>query len=91
MGEQEREAGCPILTKACEALVHVGFEKSRVTLKFGHEGDIAKTILEEARMGSYTTIVLGRTGTSGVKRIFGGGITDHLLRDARGLALWIIE
>lgn len=88
--KQEREAGCPILTKACETLVHVGFEKSRVTLKFGHEGDIAKTILEEARTGSYTTIVLGRTGTSGVKRIFGGGITDHLLRDARGLALWII-
>jgi nucleotide-binding universal stress UspA family protein len=89
--QQQREAGCPILEKACEALVRVGFEKSRVTLKFGHEGDVAKTILEEARMGSYTTIVLGRTGTSGVKRIFGGGITDHLLRDARGLALWIIE
>ncbi len=31
-----------------------------------------------------------RFGTSGVKRLFGGGITDHLLRDARGSGLWII-
>jgi nucleotide-binding universal stress UspA family protein len=62
-----------------------------VTLKFGHEDDIAKTILEEARIGGHETIVLGRTGMSGIRRIFGGGITDHLLRDARGLALWIIE
>ncbi len=88
--KHEREAECPILEKACDALVRIGFEKSRVALKFGHEGGIAKTILEEARMGSYETIVLGRTGTSGVKRLFGGGVTDDLLRDARGLALWII-
>lgn len=88
--KQEKEAECPILEKACDALLHIGFAKSRVTLKFGHEGDIAKTILEEARTGFYETIVLGRTGTSGIKRIFGGGITDDLLRDARGLAVWII-
>ena len=89
--KQAREAECPILKRAGEALMSIGFDKSRITLKFGHEGDIAKTILEEARIGSYETIVLGRTGTSGITRIFGGGITDHLLRDAKGLALWIIE
>lgn len=88
--KQEREAECPILERACEALVRAGFDKSRVALKFGHEGDIAKTILEEARSGSHETIVVGRTGASGITRIFGGGITDHLLRDARGVALWII-
>lgn len=89
--KQAREAECPILERAGEVLVRVGFDKSRITLKFGHEDDIAKTILEEARIGSYDTIVLGRTGTSGITRIFGGGIADHLLRDAKGLALWIIE
>lgn len=89
--KQAREAECPILERAGEALVRIGFDKSRITLKFGHEDDIAKTILEEARSGSYETIVLGRTGTSGITRIFGGGITNHLLRDAKGFALWIIE
>lgn len=89
--KQEREAECPILERACETLVRAGFDKTRVTPKFGHEDDIAKTILEEARIGSYETIVVGRTGTSGITRIFGGGITDRLLRDAKGLAIWIIE
>ena len=64
--------------------------KSRIVLKFGHEDDIANTILEEAKIGHHETIVLGRTGASGITRIFGGGITDRLMRDARGLALWII-
>jgi nucleotide-binding universal stress UspA family protein len=87
----ESAAECPILEQACEALVRTGFAKGLVTLKFGREDDIAKTILEEARSGCYETIVVGRTGTSGIKRVFGGGITDHLLHDARGFAVWIIE
>lgn len=89
--KREREAECPILERASDVLERSGFDKSQIAVKFGHDGDIAQTILEEARMGSYETIVVGRTGTSGIMRIFGGGITEHLLRDARGLALWIIE
>lgn len=89
--KQEMEAECPILERARETLVQVGCDRNRIALRFGHAGDIAQTILEEARSGSYETIVVGRTGSSGITRIFGGGITDHLLRDARGKALWIIE
>lgn len=89
--KQEREAECPILERACEILVRAGFDKSQIAIKFGHEGDIAETILEEARIGRHETIVVGRTGTSGIMRVFGGGITEHLLRDARGFALWIIS
>lgn len=89
--KHERETECPILERACDVLVRAGFEKSQITIKFGHEGDIAKTILEEARIGRYETIVVGRTGTSGIMRIFGGSITQYLLRNARGLALWVIE
>ena len=31
------------------------------------------------------------TNADGTTRIFGGVITEHLLRDARGFALWVIE
>jgi nucleotide-binding universal stress UspA family protein len=89
--KQEIESQCPILERARETLVQLGFDANRIAVRFGHAGDIAKTILEEARSESHETIVVGRTGTSGITRIFGGGITDHLLRDARGMALWIIE
>jgi len=89
--KQEMETECPILERAREMLVQLGFDQNRIVLKFGHAGDIAQSILEEARIGSHETIVLGRTGGSGITQLFGGGITDQLLRDAGGMVLWIIE
>lgn len=80
-----------VLKKACDTLTQSGFDRSRVALKIGHEDDIAGNILEEARNGQHETIVVGRHGTSRVKRLFGGGVTDQLLRDAKGLAIWVVE
>ncbi len=88
---KERELECPVLTQALEMLAKTGFDRTRVALKFGHEDDIARTILEEARAGRYETIVVGRHGASGIKRMFGGGVTDQLLRDAKGFAIWVVE
>jgi len=88
---KEREAECPVLKKACETLDRSGFDTSRVALKFGHEDDVAASILEEARTGRHETIAVGRHGTSRMKRIFGGGVTDQLLRDAQGFAIWVVE
>ena len=64
---------------------------SHVAVKYGHEDDIARNILEEARSGHHETIVVGRHGMSRIKRIFGGGVTDQLLRDAKGFAIWVVE
>ncbi|MBU6480016.1 MAG: universal stress protein [Nitrospirae bacterium] len=88
---KERESECHVLKKACETLTQSGFDTTRVALKFGHEDDIAGNILEEARSGHHETIVVGRHGTSRIKRIFGGGVTDQLLRDAKGFAIWVVE
>jgi nucleotide-binding universal stress UspA family protein len=88
---KERESECHVLKKACETLTQSGFDASHVALKFGHEDDIARNILEEARSGHHETIVVGRHGTSRIKRIFGGGVTDQLLRDAKGFAIWVVE
>ena len=88
---KERESECHVLRKACETLTQSGFDMSHVALKFGHEDDIARNILEEARSGHHETIVVGRHGMSRIKRIFGGGVSDQLLRDAKGLAIWVVE
>ena len=87
----QQEAECPYLLKACEALGKAGFPLDRVELKFGHEDDIAQSVLEEAHSGGYSTVVVGRYGTSRTKRLFGGGVTDQLLCEATGLAVWVIE
>ena len=81
----------PILVNALELLGQTGFPLDRVALKFGHEDDIAHTILDEARTGGYGTIVISRQGSNGMKRFFGGGITDQLLRDASDYTLWVVE
>ena len=88
---KQRESECHVLKKACETLVQSGFDISHVALKYGHEDDIARNILEEARSGHHETIVVGRHGTSRIRRIFGGGVTDQLLRDAKGFAIWVVE
>jgi nucleotide-binding universal stress UspA family protein len=80
----------PILLKALERLGRTGFPIDHVTLKFGYERDIADTIIDEARTGSYSTIVVTRQGTSGAKRLFGNGITDRLLREVSGVAIWVL-
>ena len=61
---KESEVECHVLKKACETLKQSGFDMSHVDLKFGHEDDIARNILEEARSGHHETIVVGRHGTS---------------------------
>jgi nucleotide-binding universal stress UspA family protein len=87
----ESEIESPILVKALELFGKTGLPLDRVTLKFGHEDDIAHNILAEARIGGYGTIVVSRYGSNGFKRMVGGGITDHLLRDASGFTLWVVE
>ena len=77
--------------QALELFGKTGFPLDRVTLKFGHENDIAQAILDKTRIGSYGTIVIGRRGSNGMKRFFGGGITDQLLRDTSDFALWVME
>jgi nucleotide-binding universal stress UspA family protein len=86
----EREAECRVLTKAQATLEKSGFDTAHVSLKFGHEEDVARNILEEAAGGKYETVVVGRHGTSGMKRMFGGGVTDQVLRDAQGFAIWVV-
>jgi nucleotide-binding universal stress UspA family protein len=87
----ERVMEYPILVQALELFGKTGFPLDRVTLKFSHEDNIAQTILDEARTGAYGTIVISRQGSNGMKRFFGGSITDQLLRDAAGYTLWVVE
>jgi len=87
----ESEIEAPILVKARELFGKTGFPLDHVTLKFGYEDDIAHNILSEARCGGYGTIVVSRYGSNGLRRMVGRGITDHLLRDASGFTLWVVE
>lgn len=88
---KEQKLESPILSKASRALESMGFRASRVHLKFGYEEDVAGTILRETRKGHYDTVVVGRRGVSGMKKLFFGRITRRLLQQASGCAVWVVE
>jgi nucleotide-binding universal stress UspA family protein len=80
----------PILVKALGQFGQTGFPLDHVTLKLGHERDIADSIMDEARAGGYGTVVVTRYGPTGTKRLFNSRITDRLVRDLSGVALWVL-
>ena len=80
----------PILVTAMERLGQTGFPLDHVTLKLGHERDIADSIMDEARAGGYGTVVVTRHGPMGGKRLFSSGIIDRLVRDLSGVAVWVL-
>lgn len=88
---KERKQESAILSNARRALERTGFNGCQIRLKFGYEEDIAGSILAEARKGRYKTIVVGRHGVSGLKKIFFGGITRRLLQKATGCMVWVVE
>lgn len=87
----ESEVEQPILANALERLRKTGFPLHRVALSFGHDDDIAQEILNEARRGRCGTIVVSRQVSNGITRVRGGGTIEHLVRDAAGVALWIVD
>ena len=80
----------PILVTAMEQLGQTGFPLDHVTLKLGHERNIADSIMDEAKAGGYGTVVVTRHGPAGTKRLFSSGIIDRLLRDLSGVAVWVV-
>ena len=65
---KERESECHVLKEACETLAQSGFDLSHVAVKYGHDDNIARNILEEARSGHHDTIVVGGRGYPGSNR-----------------------
>ncbi len=87
----ESEIEQPILASALERLRKTGFPLDRVALSFGHNDDIAQEILHEARRGRCGTIVVSRQVSKGAGRGRRRGTIEHLVRDAAGVALWIVD
>ncbi len=79
----------PLFEKARRVLAEKGLGREQVDTRMaGDEISVADAILEEARTGRYTTLVLGRQG--GVP-VLAGGLATTILHRGAGLAICIVE
>lgn len=71
-----------------------GFRPEQVHCKYVApvpESEIADEILNECEAEGYDTVVLGKRGNSTVDLSLTGGITEKVVKNARNLAVWIVE
>jgi nucleotide-binding universal stress UspA family protein len=91
--EEEKEKKWKELFKrAQEHLVGAGISAAAITREFEPDySDVAQEILDEARNGGYSTIVMGRRGLGTLKSILLGSTTNKVVQHAQGFAVTIVE
>ena len=78
--------------KATDVLLKAGVEAEQINTKFKvKSGDVADSILEEAELGNYQTLILGRRGLSRIKEFFMGSVSLKVVREARSRAVWVVD
>jgi nucleotide-binding universal stress UspA family protein len=78
--------------QATEALIKTGMQREQIKSKFKViAGDIAEGIREEAKLGNHRTLILGRRGLSRIKEFFMGSVSTKVVREARGMAVWVVD
>lgn len=78
--------------RATRALVEAGVSAEQIKSKFIVKyGEIAGAILEEARLGNYQTLIMGRRGLSRIKQLLMGSVSGKVVREARHIAVWVID
>jgi len=75
--------------KAYEMLNAAGFKKSQIQIKTNTQShDVSTAILDEARAGKYSTVLIGRRGER--EAVFTGRIAMRLVQKIPNPALWVV-
>ena len=82
----------PYIERAKAMLLKSGLSEDRIEIKI-EEGtrSPANDILKFAKNGGYGTLVLGRRGISMLKELLMGSVTNKILQQSDGFAVWIIQ
>lgn len=87
-----REYIQPILDGAERDLVEHGFPARRVRKKIVlGTGDIADSLLDQAKEGGFRTIVIGRCGIADGKYFLVGGTVSKLIQKAVDLTITVVQ
>jgi nucleotide-binding universal stress UspA family protein len=51
---------------------------------------VAQAILTEAKAGGYGSIMIGRRGISRTERFLFGSVSNKIVQQAKGMAVWVV-
>lgn len=78
--------------KAIRMLGRAGVETERIEVNFVAKGlELSRSILKEAAAGNFGTIVVGRKGTSRIKGLLMGSVSNRILQAGQDRAVWVIS
>ena len=78
--------------EAISRLKNAGLNSDRISTKIATGmASRAKAIVEEAKNGSYGTIVVGRKGLSRVEEFIMGRVSNKVVELAKEMAVWVVS
>lgn len=90
--EEKKKEWEDLFGKAQKLLLSAGIPAKMITRKFRPDySTVAQEIIDEAREGGYSTLIMGRRGHGSVKSAILGSVTDNVLHHAQGLVVTIVE
>ncbi len=99
LSEVSRESGAKLLEEVRDRLVADGWNADHVQTKTievdalpeSQHVSAAAGITREMKEGAYDVVVLGRRGTSAAEGNFVGSVAQHILREARGVTVCVVD
>jgi nucleotide-binding universal stress UspA family protein len=90
--KEHRKRWDQLFNKAEKLLVAAGIPIKAIAIDFkpGYT-DIAEEIVEEARKGGYSTLVIGRGELGTIKNILPGSVTSKVIHQAHDIAVTIVD
>ncbi len=89
---QEKKEIDTLLAETRNTLTQSGLPDDRIATKVKPVGrGVALDIIDEAHMGDFNTVVVGRRGLSKVKSLLLGSISSTIVEKAEGLTVWVVE
>lgn len=81
-----------IFKEAQKVLLHHGFKPEAIKTKSVPQHlDIAQEILDEAEIGGYSTVVLGRRGLSPIKRLLLGSVSQKVTEYGKKFSVIVVD
>ncbi len=90
----KRTAARPMLDELIAIMRKSGVSRRSIEIEFTDPYEAAtldRAVLGLAAERGYHTIALGHDSHSWFREMTGGHLTEHLLRRARGMTLWVVE